>query len=511
MTNQVLIVDDEVNVLNALRRGLRGEPYTLITATSAQEGLAVLQNTPCQVVLSDEKMPGMAGTAFLSLVRQSYPDTVRIMLTGHATLDAALRAVNEGEIYRFFSKPWDDLSVKFAIRSALEKHHLEAKNRALLSAVPDSMFRLHRDGTCLDYHAPCDASLALPPESVLGRTLRELVPEDLRQVALGQLQQALDSGELRLWEFSCQLAGTLRRFEARMVPMGPDEVLTMVRDVTACSNALAALEVNQKNLVELNRTLETRVQEESAKNREKDRVLAHQDRLAAMGEMVASIAHQWRQPLTAVSSQVQTLRALAEAGRLSPGDLGPVVEASLCQIRFMSDTIDELRNFFRPEQDKERFDLKGVVEQALRIVDPHLEELGIRTELSAAGSTRYLVEGFPIHFKQVIVNLLNNACQAIEERGPGASAPAGRIELTLEKRDGVLRTSICDNGCGISEQNRARIFAPYFTTRVERGGTGMGLYMSKMIIESSMGGRLFLQEVQGGTCFVIELPEGGGA
>lgn len=135
MNNRILLVDDEPNVLSALKRALFDEPLEIISATSAEEALDILKMARFKVVVSDERMLGMQGSEFLAQVRQLYPGMIRIMLTGHATLEAAMKAVNEGEIYRFFSKPWDDHNLKFAIRAAIEKFDLEAENRRLLATV----------------------------------------------------------------------------------------------------------------------------------------------------------------------------------------------------------------------------------------------------------------------------------------------------------------------------------------------------------------------------------------
>jgi len=135
MNNRILLVDDEANVLSALKRALFDEPLEIKSATSAEDALGIMQEEYFKVVVSDERMIGMQGSDFLAQVRASYPNTIRIMLTGHATLEAAMKAVNEGEIYRFFSKPWNDHDLKFAIRSAIEKFDLEAENRRLLATV----------------------------------------------------------------------------------------------------------------------------------------------------------------------------------------------------------------------------------------------------------------------------------------------------------------------------------------------------------------------------------------
>ncbi len=131
--SEVLLVDDEEQVIRALRRALMDENYEICSAANGEEAWALFCQRPFKVVVCDERMPGMSGAELLTRVSNRFPETVRIMLTGQATLDAAMKAVNEGEIYRFFAKPWNDMEVRLSIRSAIEKHDLEQKNRKLLA------------------------------------------------------------------------------------------------------------------------------------------------------------------------------------------------------------------------------------------------------------------------------------------------------------------------------------------------------------------------------------------
>ena len=133
--DNLLMVDDEPNVISALKRIFIDDPYQVYCANSALEGLEILKDTRIKVILSDEKMPEITGSEFLSMVRRDYPNVIRIMLTGHASIEAAMTAINEGEIYRFFLKPWNELELRFAVRSAFEKYDLEAENKRLLSII----------------------------------------------------------------------------------------------------------------------------------------------------------------------------------------------------------------------------------------------------------------------------------------------------------------------------------------------------------------------------------------
>ena len=135
MTNSILLVDDEQGVISALKRAFMEESYEIFTANSGVDGLNIMKNNKIKLVISDERMPGMSGTEFLTTVKNLFPSTIRIMLTGHANIQSAMSAVNSGEIYRFFAKPWNDLEIKLSIKAAIDKFDLEEENQRLLKTV----------------------------------------------------------------------------------------------------------------------------------------------------------------------------------------------------------------------------------------------------------------------------------------------------------------------------------------------------------------------------------------
>lgn len=135
MNHGILLVDDEPNVISALERALMDEPYTIYSAESGEKGLELLGRTKVKVIVSDERMPGMGGAEFLSRVKELHPLVVRIMLTGQASIESTMKAVNKGEIYRFLIKPWDDAELILSLRSAVEKYDMEEENRRLLRTV----------------------------------------------------------------------------------------------------------------------------------------------------------------------------------------------------------------------------------------------------------------------------------------------------------------------------------------------------------------------------------------
>lgn len=176
MTNCILLVDDEPHIISALKRVLLEEPYVILSAANAEEGLKLMESSRFKVVISDERMPGMGGAEFLSIVRNSHPETIRILLTGYASLEAAMTAVNGGEIYRFFMKPWNDLELILAIRTAVERYDLEEENRRLLALVK----RQARELKAIEERFPGITGIERDVDGSI--TLPEMSEEEMEQI-----------------------------------------------------------------------------------------------------------------------------------------------------------------------------------------------------------------------------------------------------------------------------------------------------------------------------------------
>lgn len=266
----------------------------------------------------------------------------------------------------------------------------------------------------------------------------------------------------------------------------------------ALQQALNELAQEQERLRLLNATLELRVKEELEKNREKDHLLIQQSRLAAMGEMIGNIAHQWRQPLNAVNLVLFDIKDQYRHNELSGESLGKSVELGNRIIQGMSRTIDDFRDFFRPDKEKKTFQISKAVESALALVDAAFQRHDIKVEVE--GEEAMEVLGYENEYAQALLNILNNAKEAIVARG----IAKGHISIRLERADGEARVRVSDNGGGIPADAMGRIFDPYFSTK--QLGTGIGLYMSKMIIEQNMGGQLQARNIPDGAEFTIALP-----
>ena len=257
------------------------------------------------------------------------------------------------------------------------------------------------------------------------------------------------------------------------------------------------VERKTKELQELNETLEKRVEEEIAKNEEKQKVMFWQGRFASLGEMLANIAHQWRQPLTELGLTLFSLKKASLQGERE------AVEAlygeSKVLIQNMSNTIEDFSNFFKPEKERQHFMLHESIEEALHILKRVLTRDMIQVHTSYEDA---MVLGISNEFTQVIVNLLKNSRDAFVENG----VLIREIDISIATDEAFAYVSVDDNAGGIAEKERYKIFEPYFTTKHASQGTGLGLFMSKMICEKGFNGSLDVISKKGMTSFSIKIP-----
>ena len=252
------------------------------------------------------------------------------------------------------------------------------------------------------------------------------------------------------------------------------------------------LKLLQDELNELNHSLQVRIDKEIHKSLQKDKFLQEQSKLAAMGEMVGAIAHQWRQPLNSLNINIQNLDDDYEDGLVNKRFIDNFISRQTKTIKFMSKTIDDFRNFFRVDKVKEEFSMLEAIHATINIQSAQLTNNNIGLKISGNDFTIF---GFMSEFQQVILNLITNAKDALVENN---------IEQALIKIELSEKTvKIKDNAKGIPDDVLQRIFEPYFTTKAQGKGMGMGLYMSKMIIEQNMGAKLDVKSTKDGTKFSI--------
>ena len=263
-------------------------------------------------------------------------------------------------------------------------------------------------------------------------------------------------------------------------------------------------------LTELNENLEQKISHEVEKSREKDKKIIQQTRFAALGEMIGNIAHQWRQPLSAISSTASSTSVQMDLGIADDKEVKKSFENILNYVGFLTQTIEDFRSFFKEDKEKTNFNMLNIFKNTKTITNASYSEYHIEIIEDFKDDT-LITNGLPNELSQVFLNILNNAKDILVEKVENNKLVL--IEASMTNSSCILE--ITDNAGGISDSIRDKIFDPYFTTKHQSQGTGIGLYMSKEIIEKHMQGSLITYnkefEYDGkkhyGACFKIELPK----
>lgn len=233
--------------------------------------------------------------------------------------------------------------------------------------------------------------------------------------------------------------------------------------------------------------------------KKKDELMIIQSRHAAMGEMIGMIAHQWRQPLTVISINANNMLLDIALDELDESHVKKYSNKILAQTQHLSKTIDDFRNFFKPDKSVSKVKLQEVLEETYSIVKDSLTNHNIAFKTSYASESE--IDAYPRELMQVFVNIINNSKDALLLH----NQENAEIKVRVFEDEVYVITEICDNGSGIDEAILPKIFDPYFTTKDKKTGTGLGLYMSKMIIDDHLHGKIEVYNQHNGVCFRVKL------
>lgn len=262
----------------------------------------------------------------------------------------------------------------------------------------------------------------------------------------------------------------------------------------------AKVKIKSDALIELNETLEKRVLEETERNREQEQLLVQKSRLIALGEMISNIAHQWRQPLSELSSILMNIKFKHSMEKLDKETMDKKSKEAEIVLNYMSHTIDDFRNFFMPKKDKEEFCVKDAIKSVMTIVSSALEYNNIKVEISVPEDLK--LNTYINEYEQVLLNIISNAKDVLIQN----NIENPLIKIFAEKQENNIILYIEDNAGGVKVNPKSKIFEPYFTTKSDSNGTGIGLYMSKIIIDKNMKGKLRVRNTKDGAKFIIVVP-----
>lgn len=366
------------------------------------------------------------------------------------------------------------------------RKQVETRYQTLFNVATNAML-LDRELAFVECNEKAQEMFGYARESILGKSMLDFSPKNQQdgrdsKDKLAAIMNAAKTGEQQYFEWAFLRAdGSEFPAEVSLKTLQLDQeriTLSSIWDVSKRANAEEQLRQAQK--------------------------------MAAMGEMLGSIAHQWRQPLNALSTYIASLPSAFYNRLITKEFIEKLVTEADSQIQFMSRTINDFREFFRPSKSKQPFNILESVHSAIKLLEPQLRQNAITLQIAnSCPENGLVVFGYPNEFVHVLVNILSNAREAIEEKQKtnGWNEEQRRIDLSVASVNRQVILAVRDRGVGIPEHLLPKVFTPYFTTKGTTSGTGIGLYMAKMIVEKEMKGTLSAENLPDGARFTIQLPQ----
>ena len=505
----ILLVDDEPHVLSALTRTLRNSPYQLLTAENAREALEIMETTSIKVIVSDEQMPGMRGAELLAEVKRRFPHTMRILLTGQATLEASMRAVNEGQIYRFLTKPWDDAVLRLALSAATDRYNFDAEKRRLqddlrqsekrfrdlAELLPETVFEADLQGTLTFANKNAFDRFGYTQEDFAGGlNLLDTVMGHERDRTLENIQRVMNQENIGSNEYTVQRKdGNTFPATIHTVAIIQDGKPVGLRGLVTDITNLKQAEAEKEKLEIQNRQLQ---------------------KSESLGRMAAAIAHHFNNQLGVVIGNLEM--AMDDLPRdAEPFDTlnsamegaGKAAQMSGLMLTFLGQTSEK----------REPLDIaEACLRNKLIIQTVVPANVVMETALPSPGP---VISANANQIQQIMTNLVTNACESIGDnhgtislnvrtftpaeipavhRYPGDWQPKDKVYACLEVKD---------TGCGIEDKDIEKVFDPFFTTKFT--GRGMGL-AAVMGIVKAHGGVITVESEPGrGSTFQVFFPVSG--
>ncbi len=368
-----------------------------------------------------------------------------------------------------------DTDVTARKEAAEALREVQARHQAILSAVPDLMFVMDKNGVYIDYHTQDAAALLIPPDQFLGRNVREIFPTELAGRMARCLEDVVRSGQPSTMEYDLPVRGVITHWEARIVPCDTDKVLSIVRDVTDRKRA-------------------------ERETRELRDELAHVGRVTSLGALTGSLAHEINQPLASIMANAQAAMRLIT---VSPPDLGELRE-TLADIveddRRAGNVLRRLRALLtNAVPETKPLDIKSTLEEILGLLHSDSVMRGLSLEVRLAEDLPP-VRGDRVQLQQVALNLLINAFDAVQD----LDVDRRRVILEAGVQEEQVVVSVADHGPGVPADRLSRIFEPFYTTKPE--GMGMGLPICQTIANAHGGIVVATPNSGRGMTFSLRLP-----
>ncbi len=503
--SKIVVVDDSEEVRSTLHILLKSRNYQVFEASSAEEGLKLLEEQRPQMLLLDLTLSDMPGSQFLEKVKskREYLD-LPVLILSEKEPSAVISKMYKLGASDFVRKPfvYEELLIKVDFWVDYYRNHVKLLSeqkflKEYQNAVDASniVSKADKYGIITFVNdAFCQVS-GYTPEELVGQPHKIVRHPDMKAEVFKDLWQTIAAK--KLWR------GIIKNRTTDGRHYYVDTTISPITDHEGNIVEYIAVRKDITELEEIRQTLKEELQATTADFKEvleeKQALMVQHARFRSMEEMIGNIAHQWRQPLAALGLVIQKIKLFYQRGKLDEEKIDSIIEKSMYLINEMSGTIDDFRNSFNPNKEKEYFDVGEMIAKAYAVVRRSFAEYQI--EYRSNIDTAIEIKGHENELQQVIVSLFKNAKDILIEH----RVENPYIEVKVEKSEDKVLITVCDNGGGIPEAELRKIFEPYFTTKEEGKGKGVGLYMSKIIIEEHMNGSLQVKNSEEGACFTIEI------
>jgi len=496
-TLNILIVDDSRFMRNQLRILLSKRKFNVYEAVDGKEALQILKNNKIDGAIIDLEMPVMDGNKLLSTIKRDRANLLIpvMVVSGTSDPDKIAKVIKNGA-NDFIRKPYasEELLLKIdKMMNELKQHRtIEVqKNRFNLytNAIDNStiFFKLDKKLKYIYTNKTFDKLFKIS----IGKKFQKYMDETYNQ-ELKKLEDSIEEKQSfqTIFKFKNQDEEEIY-LQLTFTPILNEN--NIVEEIVVIGFDISLIQKRKDALIKL-------VKIETEKNWKQNKMLIQQSKMASMGEMIENIGHQWRQPLNSLSVLFSKILISYKIGTLNENIISNSTSQATRIISHMSKTIDDFRDFFRADKKFTSCKLSDVINQSLNIIKPTLQSNGILLNIYSNKDITFSC--LKNELSQVLVNLIANAMDAILLK----NIKNGEITISTEENDGNVIIIVDDNAGGIDENILEKIFEPYFTTKENDKGTGIGLYMSKIIIEQHMKGKLEIENGLLGASFQIVIP-----
>ena len=491
-TLNILIVDDSRVIRNQLRILLSKRKFNIFEAVNGKQALEIINNNKIDGAIVDLEMPVMDGNKLISAIKRDKKNLfIPIMVvSGSSDPDKIAKIIKNGA-NDFIRKPYasEELLLKIdKMMNELKQSRIieKQKNQFIMynNAIDSSTIFLKLDNKFkITYtNHTLNQLITLPLDSIFENHIDDKYNKSFHKIKTDIYNYKSSQDILKLDNIYLQLTFTPILNNNNLL----EEIVVIGFDISLIQKKREELE----KLVVL----------ETEKNWQQNKMLIQQSKMASMGEMIENIGHQWRQPLNSLSVLFSKILISYKKNTLNESIVSHSTNQAMRIISHMSKTIDDFRDFFRADKEFVNCKVSSVIKQALNIIEPTIQSKGIILNLYFNYDT--YCHCLKNELSQVLVNILANAVDAIVMN----NIERGEISISIEKKDSDIMIILDDNAGGIPQNILPKVFEPYFTTKESIKGTGIGLYMSKIIIEQHMKGKLEVENVLLGASFKIILP-----